>query len=210
MTMTAPTIHEFPVKRPGFIHTATWIGPDDDLALEVKYQDVGDITRLVSFKTRNTDPLGDVIICAPVSSDLLNLGTRLRDILLAHLRMASMISGTVLGSTEWTTALLEGESSNLNTALGVVKVTNIVSTNDQQVTITFRQGTGPTHDELVQYEELNIGDYVFVPETQLFSSVPGAIKKQFPTYVHNYPSVVLTQSRKDEIAAYMLTLEPWV
>lgn len=208
--MTAPTIHEFPVKRPGFIHTATWIGPDDDLALEVKYQDVGDITRLVSFKTRNTDPLGDVIICVPVSSDLLNLGTRLRDILLAHLRMASMISGTVLGSTEWTTALLEGESSNLNTALGVVKVTNIVTTNDQQVTITFRQGTGPTHDELVQYEELNIGDYVFVPETQLFSSVPGAIKKQFPTYVHNYPSVVLTQSRKDEIAAYMLTLEPWV
>jgi len=161
--------------------------------------------RTVSFPTTGENP-GE--LCLPASNDVNTLGPRKRDILVAHTRMACMISGlAVPGSKEFLDAFIGQDQNNLQTAIGTVKVTQVVNVDDQCVEMTFRCGSGPTLAFEVDHGELN--KYVFVPATQLLV-VPGAVEKQFPTYVHNHPTQVLSQQQKDDIAAYCLTLEPWI
>jgi hypothetical protein len=119
-----------------------------------------------------------------------------------------MVSGlAVPGSIEFTNAFVQADTNNLQTALGTVKVTAVAPVDDQCIDITYRQGNGPLYVVRIDHGELN--SYVFVPDTQLLI-VPGAIKKQFPNHVHDYPGTVLTQSQKDEIAAFVLTMSPWI
>lgn len=207
--MTAPVVHSFPVKRPNYITECTWVGGDDVLKLQIKFPDQAGITRVLSFDTRNTTRPGEV--CLPsglLGNDLNNLGPRARDILVAHTRMACMISGIAIpGSKEFLDAFVQNDTNNLQTAMGTVKVTDVNPTDDQSVAITFKCGTGPNYVASIGHGEIN--DYSFEPETQLLI-VPGAIKKLFSTYVHDYPTTVLTAARKDEIVAAVLALEPWI
>lgn len=209
--MTIPTVHNFPVKRPGFITSCVWQGPDDQLELKLQYKDVDNLTKNLIFATRNTGTGTKGEVCLPTAllgNDLHNLGMRVDDILTAHTRMACLISGAgIPGSDEFNTAIQSGISANLNTALGVVKVNDVAPVNDSTVAITYKCGTGPTYTVNMDYTDLN--DYTFAPETQLFV-VAGAIKKQFSTYVHDYPTTILSSARRDEIVAYVLALEPWI
>jgi hypothetical protein len=203
-----PAIHDFPVRRPGFIQSCEWIGPDNQLALKVTYYDAAGSLRATQFATRNIGDGYKGEVCIPTSNVLTDLGTRYEDILTAHTRMACLIARSgVPGSDEFTTALQQGISANLNTALGIVKVTATAPVDDSTVAITYRQGTGPTLTVNMDYSDLN--NYQFVPETQLFI-IPGSIKKQFGTYVHDFPGTLLSQERRDEIVAYVLTLAPWI
>lgn len=205
--MTSPVVHAFPVKRPGFVNAIQWQGGDQDLALLCSYTDLGDVTRSIVFPCRGPNEAGE--LCLPASSDLANLsGTRQRDILVAHARMACMVAGlAVPGSKEFTDAFVQSETNNLQTALGTVKVTAVDALDDQCVTLTFKQGTGPAYPLDVDHDELN--KYAFVPSTQLLV-IPGSIKKQFPTYVHDGASNILTQAQRDNIEAYVLALAPWI
>jgi hypothetical protein len=206
--MAIPVIHDFPVKRPGFIKTAEWVGGDESLKFRIAYDDTSGTTRFIEFNTRSAVTGDQGEICLPTSNDLHDLGVRYEDILTAHTRMACLVSRSgIPGSDEFLDALLNGESSNLQTALGVVKVVDVQAVDGQTIAMTYKQGTGPSLSINQEYQNLN--NYVFVPDTQLFV-VPGAVKKQFPTYVHDYPNVILTEARRDEIAAYVLTLEPWI
>lgn len=206
--MTIPVVHNFPVKRPGFIVSCDWLNSDPQLALKITYYDDTGTLRQMQFATRHIADGTKGEICLPSSSDLIDLGPRVDDTLTAHTRMACLISRSgIPGSDEFQTAILQGVSANLNTALGVVKVTAVAAVDDQTVAITYRQGTGPTRTVNMDYTDLN--DYSFAPETQLFI-IPGSVKKQFSTYVHDYPGTVLTQAQKDNVVAYVLGLQPWI
>lgn len=206
--MPTPTVLPFPVKRPGFIETAEWLGNDDDLFLSCNYRDQSGALQNISFATRNANEPGE--ICLPASSDVASLGPRARDVLVAHLRMACMLGGTAVpGSAEFNAVLADqANPANLQTAIGDVRITAVAVENDTQVRLTFRQGSnGAQREHLVDHVELN--SYVFAPSTQLLV-VPGAVKKQFSNYVHNHPSTVLTTSQKADIVSYVLGLALWI
>lgn len=206
--MPIPVVHPFPVRRPNFIVSATWVGTDEDLTLEVGYFDQGGIPRSVVFETRNVSEGRTGEICLPTSNDVADLGPNARDILVAHLRMACMVAGlAVPGSKEFTDALLQADSNNLQTAVGTVKVTAVAPVDDQCVDIEFQKSPGPKRTYRIDHGELN--QYVFVPQTQL-RVVGGAVEKQYPNAVHDYPGTVLTETEKANIASYVLTLAPWI
>jgi len=206
--MTIPVIHDFPVKRPDFIQSAEWQGPDSQLVLKLTYYDASGTLRGIQFSTRHLADGAKGEICLPSSNNLADLGPRYEDVLVAHTRMACLVARSgIPGSDEFLAALLEGPSAYLNTALGTVKVTAVTPIDDATVRLTYRQGTGPTLNVDIDYANLN--DYVFVPETQLFV-VAGAVKKEYSTYVHDYPSTLLTQVQRDNVTAYVMTLEPWI
>ncbi len=206
--MTTPIIYDFPVRRPGFIVDAHWDGPDQQLQLKLAYYNELGQLRGINLSTRNIADGAKGEVCLPSSSVLTDLGPRWEDVLTAHTRMACLVARSgIPGSTEFQEALLGGETANLQTAIGVVKIVDVTPINDQTVRMTYKQGTGPSMTIDQEYQNLN--RYVFVPDTQLFV-IPGAIKKQFPTYVHDYPTKVLTEAQKNDIAAYVLTLAPWI
>lgn len=206
--MTVPAIHAFPVKRPGFIEQAHWLGDDDDLAFQVSYRNSDGDLQTKSFDTRNAGRAGE--ICVPSSNDVADMGPNARDILVAHVRMACMVAGiAVPGSKEFEDAILNGQllAAGLQTAVGTVKVTSVALVDDSCMDLEFRQGTGPKRVYRVDHGELN--SYQFVPSTQL-GVIPGAVKKQFSTAVHNHPSVSLSEAAKDDISSYVLSLALWV
>lgn len=204
--MPAPVVHPFPVKRPGFIESAVWLGGDEDLALEIAFRNLGGGLDVVSLQATGENP-GE--ICLPASTDPANLGPRARDILVAHLRMACMIRGIAIPCSRefedvW---VVQSESNYFQTALGTTKVVGCIPLTDSTARISWRIGNGPVYATDVGHGEIN--SYAFAPLTQLLV-VPGAVKKAFPSYVHNYPSgPVLTTAQKDEIATYVLGLSPW-
>lgn len=208
--MGSPLIHSFPVKRPGFITQAQWIGDDDDLSLQLSYTDVGGVGKAMSLDTQNAERKGE--ICLPTSNDVADLAAddgRIRDILAAHVRMSVLCKGhAVPGSVEFSDAVLDHQESNhLQTALGTVKVKTVTILDDQCVHIEFQKGSGPKRTYLFDHQELS--NYTFVPVTQLLV-VAGAIEKQFSSYVHDHPNDVLTAQQKQNIVDYVLTLEPWI
>lgn len=207
--MPIPTVHTFPVKRPNFIQQANWLGPDDDLALQVVYTDITGNLQEVQFQTRSADNPGE--ICLPASNDVATLGLRVRDILAAHLRMACLLGGvSVPGSVEFNRVLADqANPANLQTAIGDVKVTAVSLVNDQEALITFRQGNnGTSRQYLMDHGELN--RYTFAPSTQLFV-IPGAVKKQFPNYVHDHPNnIILTTTQREDVRNFVLGLALWI
>jgi len=209
--MAVPIVHSFPVRRPGFIETCEWIGPDLQLALKCTYRDATGTLKQIQFSTRNAGDSTPGEICLPagvLGNDLHGLGPRYEDILRAHTRMACLVAGTAVpGSDEFTAAILNGQTQNLQTGLGAVKINAVTPLTDQTVMLTFKCGTGPNLDVEMDYGDLNV--YQFVPETQLLV-IPGSIKKAFSTYVHDYPTTILSADRKQDIVDYVLALQPWV
>lgn len=206
--MPTPTVHPFPVKRPNFVEQANWLGPDDDLALQVVYTDVTGQLQSVQFQTKSADNAGE--ICLPASNDVATLGPRTRDVLAAHLRMACLLGGiAVPGSAEFNNVLADqANPANLQTAIGDVKITAVSLLNDQEAVVTFRQGNnGASRQYVMDHGELN--RYTFAPSTQLFV-IPGAVKKQFPNYVHDHPNTVLTTTQREDIRSYVLGLALWI
>jgi hypothetical protein len=198
--MTAAAVHAFPVRRPGFFQSAEWLGDDAHLTLKCTYFDETGVLRQIQFATRNLSDGERGSICLPASSDLNDLHpTRAADVLAAHTRMSCLIGEAIPGSDEFTTALLQGLSANLNTALGVVKVTAVAAVSDNSVQISYRQGTGPVFNATYDYFDLRT--YVFVPDTQAMV-VAGSVRKQF-NYVHEWPNTIMTQAKKDDIVAYV-------
>lgn len=210
--MPIPSDQGFPVKRPSFIQSAEWQGPDDQLSLKLTFFNAqGNLNQIV-FATRNVGQAVQGEICLPVSqlnNDLTNLGPRYEDILRAHTRMACLVAGqAVPGSQEFTSALLSGQTQNLQTAMGVTKVNGEPTPlTDQTCKIPFRTGTGPVCEVEVDYADLC--NYQFAPETQLLS-VPGSVRKAFSTYVHDYPTTILSATRREEIVEYVMSLTPWI
>lgn len=201
----APTIHTFPVKRPGFIEQAVWIGTDEDMSLQVSHQNAAGVLEVVSFQTKGENT-GE--ICLPTSTDLTTLGPRARDILAAHLRMAVMIAGKATpGSREFNDIFIQSETNNFQTALGTTKVISTRMVSDAEVDVDWKQGNGPIYTTRFGHGEMAL--YSFIPQTQLYI-IPGSVKIQFPSYVHNWPSTVLTQTQKDNIVAYVLGIQPWI
>lgn len=210
MSATNPIDLGFPVKRPSMIQQASWIGDDDDLALQVTYHVLGGGQQTESFETKNAERKGE--ICLPSTSDIHDLAdssARRRDILAAHLRMSCFLAGlAVPGSKEFEDAFIHLLGNHLQTAIGTVKVDSFTLIDDQCMNIVFQEGSGPKESFVFDHQELN--RYVMLPGTQVLV-LPGALEKQFGSFNHDHPGTVLSQSQKDQIVDFCLnTFCPWV
>lgn len=208
--MPTPTVFLYPVKRPGFITGVTWNGQPGDPSHSLAIEYVGSNglpSQTMLYTTPNTNPLAT--LCLPTSKGVADL---IDDLYIAHVRMAGMISGTIPGSMEYDdaikgTGLLNGR--NFQMPIGDVKITDVVSVDERNIKITFQKTSGgATHDVTADVDDL--AKYAFAASTQLLV-VAGAIKKQFPTYVHDHATNKhLTQAQMDNISAFVMTLEPWI
>lgn len=207
--LTPPPIFAYPIKRPGFITDCHFIGtPDDDeISLSISY--INQEGMEVSIALYSTPAPGLATLCLPSTATLADLP---EDVFTAHLRMAGMISGQIPGSTEYESAIKGTSSSNARDfqfPIGNVKVTDIVSgPGPRDLQVTFQKGSGTPR--VITCDVADLATYVFAPSTQLLT-VAGAIKKEFPTYIHDAASGKrLTQAQMDEITAYVMSLEPWI
>lgn len=204
--MPVPANFGHPIKRPNFLLAADFIGGDEDLALEVQFPNaLGQITSL-SLQL-NGENLGEM--CLP--SSLQVIGTLSDAALKAHLRMATMISGTVPPSQEWKDALIQHEASNkFQTAIGNVQMDEVVVVDEVCADFIFKKsGTSQLKTVRTTYDELT--KYDLNPETQL-RIIAGAIEKQFPQYVHDHPATVLSASKRQDIIDFLLgpDFQPWI
>lgn len=205
--MPSPNVFNYPVQRPGFITGVTWLGQpgDEELILNVEYTDG---QGLPAQTTLYSTPTPEASLCLPTSKVIADLS---EDLLLAHLRMAGMISATVPGSKEYLDAVsTQGgtDARYFQTPIGDVKVTAITPINDTMVKITMQKGSATPRDLIVPISDL--AKYTFAPSTQLLI-VAGSIHKQFPTYVQDHATNKhLTQAQMDAISAYVLGLSPWI
>jgi len=207
--MTTPAVHEFPVRRPGFISLAQFTGNDDRLDLELQFTDETGTGRTKALAcTRNpADPGDPGVICLPNSKTISDLN---ETALIAHIRMATLISGTIPGSQEWQDAFMTAiDKPNLQTAIGNVKIVSVQQMTDIVLQVSVQKTSGgPIRVLDTDYGEL--GQYTFAPITQLLV-VAGAIEAQYPTYIHDPQNgSILTTSQKANIVAYVMALEPWI
>jgi len=205
--MATPTLYSFPARRPGFIETATWIGGDDDLELKLGYTDSGGVGRTMKLRTSNSNEsrVGDCCLDSSYTIDDLD-----RDLMIAHIRMATFISKTVAGSNEWTLSFVEQEgSTDFQFPIGTAAVTDVRMISDVVVEIDVKKKGGGNPTRTVTTDHSEISNYSFTPSTQLLI-VGGAIKQEFPSYVHDYPGTVLTTNQKNDIADHVVTLNPWI
>lgn len=205
--MPIPKIYKFPVERPGFIESVQWLGQPgaDEVQLQLNYTDETGLPASISLYALNNP---NATLCLPTSKVITDLS---EDVLNAHVRMAGLISGTVPGSQEYfdaVTVVGEGNARNFQTPIGDVKVTAVETKSDTVVELTMQKGSQTPRSILVPTGDL--ADYAFAPSTQLLV-VAGAIKKQFPTYIQAPASgKFLTQQQMDDIAAFVMTLSPWI
>lgn len=205
--MPIPKVYGFPVKRPGFITRSRWIGGDDDLMLEVFSSTATGGVATTSFETANTNEGRSGEVCLPGAADINDLD---RDTIISHIRMATFISKTTAGSFEWTNAFVEQEGSkDFQLAIGSCAIIDVRQIDDVnfEFDIKKKSGGGPTRTIMTDHDEMS--EYSFTPSTQL-KIIAGAIKLEFPSYVHEYPSTTLSASQKQDILDFVDTLEPWV
>lgn len=205
--MAIPTIFTYPVQRPNFLTGVTWQGNQGDAALVLNLEYTASDGSAAS-KSLYTTPSSIASLCLPTSKVIADLD---EDLLIAHVRMAGMISGTIPGSKEFSDAVSTSgvaDARYFQTPIGDVKITNIISLNDSNVRVTMQKGSAATRD--INMEIADLSHYSFAPSTQLIV-VAGAIRKQYPTYVHDAATnKYLTQAQMDNIAAYVLTLNLWI
>lgn len=200
-----PHVFPYPVRRPGFITSATWQGSDSELVLQCVYQDLVGNPQTISFPCKGQDP-GE--LCLPASNNIAVISpNRARDMLVAHLRIACMLKGGAIpGSDEfkksWVDQLL---AANFQVSIGTAKITAVRILSDLMVRLTWQVGSGPSMDVDVGHDELNT--YAYAPSTQLLI-IPGAVEKKYPTYVHDYPNQVLTQTQRDNIVEFLTNPNP--
>lgn len=203
--MATPINYGFPARRPGIITAANFLGPDDDLALQVEYTNPLGIPAIISFSTRNAGAVGE--ICLPTTATINDLT---RDAIIASVRMALFLGSHKPWTAEALSAFVNQEQGQ-NFQLAIGKCT-IVATrfgaNDSDLQFDIRKSSGgavrtisTTIDEIARY--------TMAPSTQL-RVIAGAIEAQFTSYVHDHPNVALTSQQKADIASYVLTLAPWV
>lgn len=207
--MPTPMVLEYPIKRPGFITNAYWLGlpTDPEISLVLEYVDAqGNANQTVLYTT----PVAIASLCLPHT--LKTVADLSDDVYIAHVRMAGMVSGAIPGSEEYNNAI-KGDgllgARYFQTPIGDVKVTDIQMIYPSNVQMTFQKtGGGPTH--VVVTDVADLSTYSFTPSTQLIT-VAGAIKKQYPTYIHDAATgKFLTQTQMDTIAAYVMGIEPWI
>lgn len=211
--MAIPTIFQFPVVRAaGYLQNARFEGEDERLLFFVDYPNIAGLLESVGFRLYDAgDDKQEMCIPTAVYA-IANLS---RDTLIAHLRMASMISGAIPGSIEWEDSLKVegvGETRYFQTAVGQVKVSNFTHPDDASIDIEFQRGTSTdkvTHN--VSINEVAQPSYVYSPQTQALV-IPGSVLKKYPTgYKHDFPNGdILTAQERADIIAYVNGLEIWV
>ncbi len=207
--MAVPIQLDRPVKRPPgqMILGSQWIGSDDDLSLEVSYLDHLGVPDTIAFSTANNTEGRIGAVCMPSSSVA---GDIERDTVAAHLRMGSFLAGALIGSFEWDNMWLEQNGARdvqLACGTAVVVALRFVSDTSVEVDLKVKGGNSPVHTFLLGVDEL--ATYSFVPSTQL-RVIPGAVKAQFPNYVHEFPGTVLNASQRQDIVDYVNNLQIWV
>lgn len=198
-----------PVRRPSgqMVTQARWVGPDDDLSLEVSYLDKLGVADTISFSTANANENRTGQVCLPSSASALDIE---RDTVAAHLRMGSFLANALIGSFEWDNMWLEQNGArDIQLACGTCVVVAIRFISDVlvEIDIKAKAGNSPVQTFLIGVDELTT--YSFVPSTQL-RVIPGSVKSQFQNYIHDYPGNSLTESQKQEIVDYVSGLEIWV
>jgi hypothetical protein len=207
--MPAPVVYDYPVRRPGFISSATWNGTfsDSSMSLNLHYTDAtGTPTQLSLFTLGETN----AVLCLPNSKTIADISD---DLIIAHVRMMGMITGVTPGSTEWSEAVIGSgvlDAKNFQTPVGDVKVTEVTLVSDVVIDIEVQKVSGGAK-RTVRTSFSELSTYSFAPSTQLLV-VAGSVRKQFPSgYFHDPAnSVRLTQAKMDDIAAYVASLQPWI
>jgi hypothetical protein len=212
--MLVPAVFQHPIKRPtGFLFNARFEGNDDRLMFFVDYPTASGSPATIGFRLFD-DPAPDYQeMCIPTANQ--NIQHIADDALIAHMRMASIISDTTPTSQEWRDAMQiagVGQSKYFQTAVGEMRMSDSQVSGDTAVSIEFQRGTSSNKKTvLVGYSEMSKEGYSFSPSTQLLI-VPGAVLKQFPNnYKHDYPgSDILTANERADIIAYVNSLQVWV
>lgn len=208
-----PTVFKFPVVRAkGYLRDARFEGTDERLLFFVDYPDIAGNLATIGFRLYTAGEDAQEM-CVPVAA--YDLNTLSRDTLIAHLRMASMISGTIPSSIEWEDALKQeapGQARYFQTAMGQVKVATFSTPDDASLDIEFQRGS--TSDKVthnVSINEVAHESYIYAPQTQLLV-IPGSVLKQFPSgYKHDYPNGdILTAQERQDIIDYVNNLELWI
>lgn len=205
--MAIPKIYTYPVKRPGFFTSVSWSGNPGDPhpSLDIFYIGGDGNSASVSMLTRDHP---DGFMCLPTTATINDLT---EDLLTAHIRMAGMISGTIPGSKEYSDALILTNQANdryFQMPIGDVKVISVVSLSDQILAVEFQKGSAASRT--IDIPILDLATYSFAPSTQLLC-IAGAVRKQYPTYIQDpATNKYLTQTQMDNIANYVMTIEPWV
>jgi hypothetical protein len=203
--MPVPAQYGYPVKRPGLIVAAQWTGPDSNLKLQVTYVNEFGNLQVFLLSTTNAGAVGD--ICLPTGKTIQDIN---RDAIIASVRMATFISKHIPGSKEWLDAMTTGQDTmNFQMAIGNVKIKEARIISDVQVELDMVKAGTSTPVQTVVTDFGELGTYTFAPDTQVRCAA-GAIEKEYPSYIHDYPTQVLTQAQKDDIIAYVLTLPLWV
>jgi hypothetical protein len=206
--MTTPVVFLYPVKRPGFITGVTWNGQPTDaqISLSIEYIDA---QGLASQSVLYTTPNSIATLCLPSSKGIVDVDD---DTLIAHQRMAGMISGTIPGSSEYDDAITGSSvlnARNFQTPIGDAKITDVTPLDERNIQVTWQKSSGGA-TKVVIADIQDLAKYAFAPSTQL-RVIAGAIKKQYPTYIHDAATNKhLTQTQMDTIAAYVMGLDVWL
>ena len=199
---TTPPVYDFPVRRRDMLVGAQWNGNQGDAELEllVGYLDASGVQRSVALQAGGDyPPNGARALCLPVAQK--NPAVIHRDVLVAHVRMAAYLARAVMGTREFTDAILgtgPENALNLQTALGAeVQVTGIQRLSETSYRLTFYCKNGSSVNVDVGHDE--VSEYVFAPSTQMLT-LAGHIKKVLG-FVHDPPGTVLSQAQMDEIVA---------
>lgn len=193
----------FPARRPNSILNLQWIGPDDDLALQGEYYDNAGQLRVIQWGTR----INGGELCLPSSATVLDIH---RDTAIAHVRMALFLGNYRAWTAESQNALVnQSDAKHFQTPVGECRVVATrTGAAPGEIEFDLRKGTsGPILTVQSSVDELT--KYSLTPSSQL-RVVCGAVKKQFSSYVHDYPGALLSQTQRDNIVAYIYSLDPWI
>jgi hypothetical protein len=205
--MPTPIDHGFPVKRPAFIEAAEWIGSDQDLNLVVSYKDILGQPRQRAFPCRNLVTGAEPgQICLPSAATVDDLEDTA---VIAHVRAATFISGTIAGSKEWKNAFTNQEQSqDFQLAVGTCKVIDVRMIDQTTLEFDVKKGSsGPTKTITTDHPDLS--RYTCDADSAVLV-IPGSVKKQYPTYEHDSDSKILTQAQRDNVVSYVLGLAIWM
>ena len=198
-------IFTYPNKRPGIITSVYFSGEDDDLQLTLEW---AEDTRsgATTFQLQNIGDGNVGQICLPASAQLEQVS---EDAIIASIRMAAFISNSTAGSGELADMFADQEGSrDIQSAVGNLKVDAVRTPTGVCVELDIKKKNSQ-QKRTICTDHGALSQYSYTPSTQLLV-VAGAIRAEYPSYVHDYPDAVLTQSQRDDIIAYIMTLAPWV
>jgi hypothetical protein len=194
--------YDHPSKRPGIIDTVTFHGDDDDLSMVVEWSE-GHDSGAVTFQLQNLDEGQCGTICLPANSSLDDAS---KDSIEASIRMHAFLSGSIAGSDEFLAMFAVGGGNDIKSAVGNLRIDSVVMVDGLTFNINIKRGV----DTLaILTDHRAVSHYSYAPSTQLLV-IAGAVRAEFPSYVHDYPTHVLTQGERGDIEAYVLGLELWV